>query len=733
MKLEHRKIILLGIFLLVVPFVLSANVIENIIAPLGLENIPGLYLKYPTFFDAIFYFMFFIGISLAGLGRIEMFQNSKLVPVTVGIILALAMSVFAYNRFSLIGDLGPYALIFIILFCFFFGYKALVGMGTSKLIAFAILYLVLSAIFMFAISPLLSGTKTGQNSAVQAMSGNQAIQSVAALGNVVSWFILIGALFGLIFKRRGDGPSLSETADLNTYFPKGESAAHNIEKVDNEVAKATTDRGEKELLEEAKEETKLEEDSEVPIAEAKKTADELEAEKKVEEIKNINEEKIMNKLASDSDMINNIMNRVGDPNVDAIMHGYIKKYLKEVSNVGIALEQNQKNTIKARMELLNNILENVKKVEDVLKRTKRAEHYIAYIEKQVTKDMGQEVLKHIDKSLDDLKKAKTNSNKGWDEQIMAARAAKNVVAMNQLKQNKVEAANKIDANIRLVSINKAKIKSSLEIFIKQYTGAVDKAISEIKKIVSDQITFQQDLSKKVNDAFSDAKQYDLYIKNLEGAIEKVGGVSYRVEKEDTAGVEELIMKSQIAIEGMFMQISNINNLTIKLFSKDIKVILDYFQRLDIQSSQLGNAIDGLTKSSEQVEQQYENLKKSASFDKTGQSENITKILRAIDTMSKTSSQERQQVINQTINQINKTEADLNNELGKMTQENDRLKNTQDKVINSLKRALDTMTKIRTRETTKIENAATKMEAVAVQQAQNLNTLNQNLERVNFKK
>lgn len=716
---------ILAIFAFIVLINMSSVMAADFLSPImnvfkGLDF--GRYITDPMYYpfiDAVIYFILFIGISMWALGKV--FGDSKLVPVTVGVILALAMTGFEYMyKWRLVVALSMYAFILAMLIVGFFLYYVMNRLTGHFWVPFAITVFLMTGLIF---SNNTVREQVAQNETVEASIG--LLQAVAFLG------IIPGAIN--MFKRRRDGPSLSETEDLKTYFPRGTGAAKNIQDVNKELSKITKDKGEKELLEEATEETKLEEDSEVPIAEAKKTADELEAEKKIEEEKNINEEKIMSKLVSDSDMINNIMNRAGDPNVDAVMHDYIKKYLKEVFNVGIALEQNQKNTIKARVELLNNILENVKKVEDVLKRTKRAEHYIAYIEKQVTKDMGQEVLKHVDKTLNDLKKAKINSNKGWDEQIMAARAAKNFTAMNQLKQNKIEAANKIDESIRLVSINKARIKSSLEIFIKQYIGAVDKTIAEIKKIVSDQITFQQNLSKKVNDAFNDAKQYDLYIKNLEEAIEKIGGISYRVEKEDTAGVEELIMKSQIAIEGMFLQISNINNLTIQLFSKDIKAILDDFQKLDIQSSQLGNAIDGLTKSSEQVEQQYENLKKSASFDKKGQSENIAKILRAIDTMSKTSSQERQQVINQTINQINKTEADLNNELSKMVQENQRLKNTQDKVINSLKRALDTMTKIRARDTTKIENSTTKMETVTAQQTQNLNTLNQDLERVNFKK
>lgn len=720
-----KKNWILAIFALILIINVSSVMAADFLSPImnvfkGLDI--GRYVndsRYYPFIDAVIYFVLFIGISMWALGKV--FGDNKLLPITIGVILALAMTGFEYTtKWRLIVALSMYAFILAMLIVGFFLYYVMNKLTGHFWVPFFIT--------VFLIVGLI-GTNAKVREQVQQYETLEAgigfLQAVAVIGLIPSAISM--------FKRRGDGPSSSEISDLKTYFPSGTGAASTIQDVDTEIQKTTKDKGEKELLEEAKEETKLEEDSEVPIAEAKKTVDELEAEKKFEEMKNINEEKIMGKLIGDSDMINNIMNRVGDPNADAVMHDYIKKYLKEVSNVGIALEQNQKNTIKARLELLNNILENAKKVEDILKRTKRAEHYISYIEKKVTKDMGQEVLKHMDKALDDLKRAKINSNKGWDEQIMTAKAAKNVFAMNELKKNKIETANKIDANIRLLSINKAKIKSSIDIFIKQYIGAVDKTISEIKKIVSDQITFQQDLNKKINNAFNDAKLYYKYIKDLEGAVDKIGGVSYRVENEDTAGVEELIMKSQIAIEGMFLQVSNINNLTIKLFREDIKAILDDFQKLDIQSSELGNAIDKLTKSSEQVEQQYENLKKSASFNKTGQSENIAKILRAIDTMSKTSSQERQQVINQTINQINKIEADLNNELTKMIQENQRLKNTQDKVINSLKRALDTLTKVRTRETTRIEQAANKMDTVAAQQAQNLNTVYQGLESANFKK
>jgi hypothetical protein len=573
---------------------------------------------------------------------------------------------------------------------------------------------------MFAISPALGGTKTGSDPNVASLAGNPSVQSIVGLLNIVSWFILIGAIVTFVFKRRDDGPNASETAELKTYFPKSESAAHNIEDVDSELERITTDEGEKELLEAAKEEAKLGEDVNLPITEAKITSEEVEKEKKAEETRNNNEEQIMNALIKESDTINNVLNRAGEPNVDKVMHEYIKKYLKDVSSIGISLEQNQKITIKARLELLDNILDNVKKVEDILKRTKRAEHYISYIEKQVAKDMGKEVLIYMGNTIKKLKTQRSNDTIAWNQQIKEAENAKNGMA-DQLKIEKKRTIDQLNHNINLAEVNEAKVKETVDNFIKIYTPAVEKTISDIKKIVSEQVTFQKDLNKKVIDAFNDSKSYGLYINNLQGAIEKIGGVAYRIEKEDPNATEisELITKSQIAIEGMFLQISNINNLTIKLFSKDIKAILDDFQKLDIQSSQLGNSINGLTTSSEQVQQSYENLKKTASFEKAGQSDNISKILRAIDTMSKTSAQERQQIITQTINQINKTEADLNNELNKIIQENQRLITAQTKVMDSLKRALTTITTLKQKESVRIEQASEKVNTTTAQAAQKI--------------
>ncbi len=731
MKLEHRKIILLGIFLFVVPFVLGANVIENIIGPLGLENIPGLYVKYPTFFDAVFYFMFFIGISLAGLGRMEMFQNSKLVPVTVGIILALAMSVFSYNRFSLIGDLGPYALIFVILFCFFFGYKALIGMGTNKLIAFAILYLVLSAIFMFAISPLLSGSKTGQNSAVQAMSGNETIQSVAALGNVVSWFILIGALFGLVFKRRDDGPSSAETADLKTYFPKGEAAAENIEKVDDELEKTTKDKGEKELLEEAKEETKLEEDSEVPIAEAKKTSDALESEKKIEETTGKLVEQALEAAANDSTTIESALARAGAPNVDAVLPAYIINYLRRVVNIGQLLGTKQKEAIDARITLLNSTLENVKRIDDILKRTKRAERYLTYIEKKVAKDMGQEVLQHVRDELKKIYAAKKRSQDTFNATIKTASPEMRASLIENQKKTMAD----FKRSIQTMEINESHIRNTIDIFIKQYMVTMTKTINEIKKIVSDQITFEQDLKKKVNNAYSDAKQYDAFMKKLETAVEKLNGQIARIQQQENQKdvvIEGIIAEANAGVTEMFSSLLEINNHTIRLFQNDILPLLDDFKRMDIQASQLGASITELNKGSLQIQTSYENLKKAVSFDKTGQSDNINKILIAINTLSNTAAQERQQVITQTISQMDKTKADVQNELNKMAQENQHLGDKQRKVMSSLDNAMKTLAGIRKKEGNTITNASDKMNVATAQAAQNLQAANVRLENVNFK-
>jgi len=158
---------------------------------------------------------------------------------------------------------------------------------------------------------------------------------------------------------------------LKTYFPKSEATDEKIEDVEKDVEKGTTDKGEKELLEEAREDTTLIEDSEVPIAKGKKTADALEKEKKAEETKDMNEEQIMNALTSDSDTINNALNRAGAPNVDAVLPAYITNYLRRATQIGKALGQNQKNAINARVELLNNTLENVKKIDDILKKYRK--------------------------------------------------------------------------------------------------------------------------------------------------------------------------------------------------------------------------------------------------------------------------------------------------------------------------------------------------------------------------
>lgn len=708
------------ILIINVSSVLAADILSPIMTVFkGLDF--GKYITDPMYYpfiDAVMYFILFIGISMFALGKF--FGDSKLIPVTIGIILALAMCGFEYMyKWRLIIALSMYAFILVILIVGFFLYYVMNKVTDNFWIPFAI------TVF------LVVGLITSNAAVREQVEKFEPVQAGIGLVQTIAFFGLVFNV-GKIFKRKNDGPSSAETADLKTYFPKGEGAAQNIEKVDDELKKTTKDKGEKELLDEAKEETKLEEDSEVPIAEAKKTADALESEKKIEETTAKLVEQALEAAANDSTTIESALARAGAPNVDAVLPAYIINYLRRVVNIGQLLGTKQKEAIDARITLLNNTLENVKRIDDILKRTKRAERYLTYIEKKVAKDMGQEVLKHVRDELKKIYAAKKRSQDTFNATIKTASPEMRASLIENQKKTMAD----FKRSIQTMEINEAHIRNTIDIFIKQYMATMTKTINEIKKIVSDQITFEQDLKKKVNNAYSDAQKYNEFMKKLEIAVEKLNGQIAKIQQQENQKdvvIEGIISEANAGVTEMFSSLLEINNHTIRLFQNDILPLLDDFKRMDIQASQLGASINELNKGSLQIQTSYENLKKAVSFDKTGQSDNINKILMAINTLSNTAAQERQQVITQTISQMDKTKADIQNELNKMAQENQHLGDRQRKVMDSLDKAMKTLADIRKKEMDKITQAAEKMNVATAQAAQNLQTANVSLENVNFKK
>lgn len=301
MKSEHKKLLLLSIFLFIIPFTLAAtDIIGQIVGPLGLENIPALYAKYPIFIDAVFYFLFFIGTSLAVLGKMDMFKDSKLVPITIGVFLAIAMSVFSYKRFSLIGDLGPYALILLLSVCFVFGFKMLRGLGANKLFAFSIIFLLLVTVFNIffgAYSPD-GGGGGKEDPAMAAIAKNPTVQAGMGIGQIIAIFGVLGGLFSFIkFKKSGEGyydaANNAASQDKNSWnnltsdIKKGEEDALNAGKDLDLEKQKINDMMANNANTEKQEEYDLYNEKNI-VDNAKKAVDEVIATKKgLEDVKNL--------------------------------------------------------------------------------------------------------------------------------------------------------------------------------------------------------------------------------------------------------------------------------------------------------------------------------------------------------------------------------------------------------------------------------------------------------------
>ncbi|MBI4438807.1 hypothetical protein HY640_02655 [Candidatus Woesearchaeota archaeon] len=109
-----RVLLVLAVLLIVVPSVLSETILERSLNRLGVDknqfDVQKIYDNYQPFLDFVAYAILFIGVSMMGLKKT--FGESTVVPVVVGMVLAVAAAFYASTiKFKLGDELGPTALL----------------------------------------------------------------------------------------------------------------------------------------------------------------------------------------------------------------------------------------------------------------------------------------------------------------------------------------------------------------------------------------------------------------------------------------------------------------------------------------------------------------------------------------------------------------------------------------------------------------------------------------------
>jgi hypothetical protein len=192
-----KKKWILAIFAFILIINLSSVLAADFLSPImnifkGLDL--GAYVtnpQYYPFIDAVIYLILFIGISTFALGKV--FGESKIVPITVGVILALSMAGFEYmTKWRLMIALSMYAWILVLLIFGFSLYYLMNKVTNNFWIPFAI------AVF------LVGGLLTTNEAVSEQVRQNETLSGVIGLTQTVAFIGLIGGIFSFV-KFKGSG------------------------------------------------------------------------------------------------------------------------------------------------------------------------------------------------------------------------------------------------------------------------------------------------------------------------------------------------------------------------------------------------------------------------------------------------------------------------------------------------------------------------------------------------
>ncbi|MGV8141317.1 MAG: hypothetical protein ACP5NW_02660, partial [Candidatus Woesearchaeota archaeon] len=177
---KNTRIVLFTIvlaFLILVPFVLSADLLEPIFSSFRGTNLGKTYNNYTAFIDAILYMWFFVVLAKGILKD----KLSNAVAVSIGVMLAIAMAVFETNTGFNLGKLAPFALLILFLAVGIFLYNFLSQVISSKWAAVSVAFLIIYSLLQFVAPAAIAW-----------------INKVGWLGTMLSLFYMI-AVIGLIY------------------------------------------------------------------------------------------------------------------------------------------------------------------------------------------------------------------------------------------------------------------------------------------------------------------------------------------------------------------------------------------------------------------------------------------------------------------------------------------------------------------------------------------------------
>jgi|GEM_PF-2614258 len=203
--------------LIAAPFVLGANLLDNVLQPFKGINIGQTYLNYAMFIDAVIYFWFFIALSKGIFGE----KFSTQVAIAVGLILGIGMGVFEYNSHFNLGMLAPFAalIFFVVLGIMLFTWAKKIG--DNGLFAFSLTYIVIYSLVAAVATSLIDWINK--------------VPLLASILQITLLVAIIGLIMGLVrmFKNISSGK-----AGLDKYLTRSTGDDKKIEKTSKDEKKA---------------------------------------------------------------------------------------------------------------------------------------------------------------------------------------------------------------------------------------------------------------------------------------------------------------------------------------------------------------------------------------------------------------------------------------------------------------------------------------------------------------
>ncbi len=144
-RLLWRFLLAWALLVVVLPLVAAADPLSQALGPFAGFNVGQVYERFGTFLDFIAFAVLFVGAAQAGLK--DVFKDQQVVPVIIGVILAVTASVFANRMGFRLSDLGPYALVIGLIIIGIAVYRMLNGMGFGGVKAGAWAFVIAWALF----------------------------------------------------------------------------------------------------------------------------------------------------------------------------------------------------------------------------------------------------------------------------------------------------------------------------------------------------------------------------------------------------------------------------------------------------------------------------------------------------------------------------------------------------------------------------------------------------------